>query len=125
MVPSALVVLDALPLTPNGKTDRRALPAPEPGTTGGHRAHVAPRTPLERTVVEVWEEVLGEGPIGVRDHFFERGGHSLRATRVISRLRALLDLDIPMQLIFRHPVAEDLARALASRVAAEAADAAG
>ncbi|MFD8637428.1 amino acid adenylation domain-containing protein, partial [Streptomyces sp. NPDC059656] len=120
MVPSALVVLDALPLTPNGKTDRRALPAPESGSAGGHRAHVAPRTPLERTVVEVWEEVLGEGPIGVRDHFFERGGHSLRATRVISRLRALLELDIPMQLLFRHPVAEDLARALASPVAAGA-----
>ncbi|MFJ7590597.1 amino acid adenylation domain-containing protein [Streptomyces sp. NPDC097617] len=119
MVPSALVVLDALPLTPNGKTDRRALPAPEPGTGAGARTHVAPRTPLERMVVEVWEEVLGEGPIGVRDHFFERGGHSLRATRVISRLRALLGLDIPMQLLFRHPVAEDLARALASPVAAD------
>ncbi|WP_405527574.1 amino acid adenylation domain-containing protein [Streptomyces avidinii] len=122
MVPSALVVLDALPLTPNGKTDRRALPAPEAGTAGGHRTHVAPRTPLERTVVEVWEEVLGEGPIGVRDHFFERGGHSLRATRVISRLRALLELDIPMQLLFRHPVAEDLARALASLGAAGASE---
>ncbi|MFJ8565687.1 amino acid adenylation domain-containing protein [Streptomyces sp. NPDC093514] len=122
MVPSALVVLDALPLTPNGKTDRRALPAPEAGTAGGHRAHVAPRTALERTVVEVWEEVLGEGPIGVRDHFFERGGHSLRATRVISRLRALLELDIPMQLLFRHPVAEDLARALASLGAADASE---
>ncbi|MFE5556455.1 amino acid adenylation domain-containing protein [Streptomyces sp. NPDC056544] len=120
MVPSALVVLDALPLTPNGKTDRRALPAPESGSAGGHRAHVAPRTPLERTVTEVWEEVLGEGPIGVRDHFFERGGHSLRATRVISRLRALLELDVPMQLLFRHPVAEDLARALASLGAAGA-----
>ncbi|MFF4445712.1 amino acid adenylation domain-containing protein [Streptomyces sp. NPDC001502] len=120
MVPSALVVLDALPLTPNGKTDRRALPAPESGSGGGHRAHVAPRTPLERTVTEVWEEVLGEGPIGLRDHFFERGGHSLRATRVISRLRALLELDIPMQLLFRHPVAEDLARALASLGAAGA-----
>ncbi|MFF5779143.1 amino acid adenylation domain-containing protein [Streptomyces virginiae] len=124
MVPSALVVLDALPLTPNGKTDRRALPAPEPGSGGGHRAHVAPRTPMERTVVEVWEEVLGEGPIGVRDHFFERGGHSLRATRVISRLRALLDRDIPMQLIFRHPVAEDLARALASPATADTTGAA-
>ncbi|MGW7331383.1 amino acid adenylation domain-containing protein, partial [Streptomyces sp. NPDC054840] len=124
MVPSSLVVLDALPLTPNGKTDRRALPAPQPGTGGGHRAHVAPRTPLERTVIEVWEEVLGEGPIGVRDHFFERGGHSLRATRVISRLRALLDRDIPMQLLFRHPVAEDLARALDSPVAADATGAA-
>ncbi|MGI5447870.1 amino acid adenylation domain-containing protein [Streptomyces sp. CA-243310] len=114
MVPSALVVLDALPLTPNGKTDRRALPAPGPGATAGHRAHVAPRTPLERTVAEVWEEVLGEGPIGARDHFFERGGHSLRATRVVSRLRTLLGLDVPTQLLFRHPVAEDLARALAS-----------
>ncbi|MFI5761879.1 amino acid adenylation domain-containing protein [Streptomyces sp. NPDC051563] len=122
MVPSALVVLDALPLTPNGKTDRRALPAPEPGTAGGHRAHIAPRTALERTVVEVWEEVLGEGPIGVRDHFFERGGHSLRATRVVSRLRALLELDIPVHLLFRHPVAEDLARALASLGASDASE---
>ncbi|GGZ64689.1 hypothetical protein GCM10010371_25440 [Streptomyces subrutilus] len=122
MVPSALVVLDALPLTPNGKTDRRALPASGPGATGGHRPHVAPRTALERTVAEVWEEVLGEGPIGSGDHFFERGGHSLRATRVISRLRALLGLDIPMQLLFRHPVAGDLARALASLGAATGSD---
>ncbi|MGW5285222.1 amino acid adenylation domain-containing protein [Streptomyces collinus] len=112
LVPSAVVVLDALPLTPNGKTDRRALPAPGPGGSG--RAFVAPRTALERTVVQVWEEVLGDGPVGVRDHFFERGGHSLKATRVVSRLRRLLGLDVPMQSLFRHPVAEDLARALAS-----------
>ncbi|WP_329200686.1 MULTISPECIES: non-ribosomal peptide synthetase [unclassified Streptomyces] len=114
LVPSVLVTLDALPLTPNGKVDRRALPAPEPGTGGAARAYLAPRTELERTVAEVWEEVLGDGPVGLRDHFFERGGHSLRATRVISRLRTLLGLEIPVQLLFRHPVAGDLARALAT-----------
>ncbi|MFE8938095.1 amino acid adenylation domain-containing protein [Streptomyces sp. NPDC007872] len=114
LVPSSVVVLDALPLTPNGKTDRRALPAPAPGADGTGRAYAAPRTALERTVAEVWEEVLGDGPVGVRDHFFERGGHSLKATRVVSRLRGLLGLDVPMRSLFRHPVAEDFARALAS-----------
>ncbi|MFC5955326.1 amino acid adenylation domain-containing protein [Streptomyces pratens] len=113
-VPSSVVVLDALPLTPNGKTDRKALPAPAPGAGGTARTHVAPRTALERTVAEVWEEVLGDGPVGVRDHFFERGGHSLKATRVVSRLRRLLGLDVPMRSLFQHPVAEDFARALAS-----------
>ncbi|MFC6982340.1 amino acid adenylation domain-containing protein [Streptomyces cirratus] len=113
LVPSVLVPLDSLPLTPNGKVDRRALPAPEPGAGGAARAYLAPRTALDRTVTEVWEEVLGDGPVGLRDHFFERGGHSLRATRVISRLRTLLGLEIPVQLLFRHPVAGDLARALA------------
>ncbi|MER5374850.1 amino acid adenylation domain-containing protein [Streptomyces sp. NPDC002553] len=114
LVPSSVVVLDALPLTPNGKTDRKALPAPAPGAGGTGRPHLAPRTALERTVVQVWEEVLGDGPVGVLDHFFERGGHSLKATRVVSRLRRLLGLDVPMRSLFRHPVAEDFARALAS-----------
>ncbi|MEU0677204.1 amino acid adenylation domain-containing protein [Streptomyces sp. NPDC006172] len=114
LVPSSVVVLDALPLTPNGKTDRKALPAPVAGAGGAGRPHVAPRTALERTVVQVWEEILGDGPVGVRDHFFERGGHSLKATRVVSRLRRLLGLDVPMRSLFRHPVAEDFARVLAS-----------
>ncbi|MFF3847788.1 amino acid adenylation domain-containing protein [Streptomyces sp. NPDC002328] len=114
LVPSSVVVLDALPLTPNGKTDRKALPAPAPGAGGADRPHVAPRTALERTVVHVWEEILGDGPVSVLDHFFERGGHSLKATRVVSRLRRLLGLDVPMRSLFQHPVAEDFARALAS-----------
>ncbi|MFD4790915.1 amino acid adenylation domain-containing protein, partial [Streptomyces sp. NPDC058459] len=114
LVPSSVMVLDSLPLTPNGKTDRKALPAPAPAGGGAGRPHLAPRTALERTVVQVWEEILGDGPIGLRDHFFERGGHSLRATRVVSRLRRLLGLDVPMRSLFRHPVAEDFARALAS-----------
>ncbi|MFE7777026.1 amino acid adenylation domain-containing protein [Streptomyces sp. NPDC057445] len=113
MVPAALVPLDALPLTPNGKIDRRALPEPGPAA-GHHRDFVAPRTALERTVTGVWEEILDDGPVGLRDHFFERGGHSLRATRVVSRLRNLLDREIPLQLLFRHPVAEDFAQALAA-----------
>ncbi|WP_055527375.1 amino acid adenylation domain-containing protein [Streptomyces graminilatus] len=112
LVPSSVIVLDALPLTPNGKTDRRALPAPAPNPGGAARTHVAPRTPLERTVVQVWEEILDDGPVGVLDHFFERGGHSLKATRVVSRLRRLLGLDVPIRSLFRHPVAEDFARSL-------------
>ncbi|MEW2115621.1 amino acid adenylation domain-containing protein [Streptomyces sp. NPDC005474] len=114
LVPSSVVVLDALPLTPNGKTDRAALPAPAPSSGGAGRTHVAPRTALERTVVQVWEEILDDGPVGVRDHFFERGGHSLKATRVVSRLRKLLGLDIPIRSLFHHPVAEAFAASLAT-----------
>ncbi|MEV7615516.1 amino acid adenylation domain-containing protein [Streptomyces sp. NPDC089799] len=116
MVPSTVTVLDAMPLTPNGKTDRRALPAPAAGDT--RRAYVAPAGRTERAVAEVWAEVLGDedGPVGMLDHFFERGGHSLRATRVVSRLRTVLGLDVPVRLLFRHPVAGEFARALAGLV---------
>ncbi|MFG2296413.1 amino acid adenylation domain-containing protein [Streptomyces sp. NPDC048603] len=113
MVPSTVTVLEAMPLTPNGKTDRRALPAPAAGDS--RRPYVAPAGRTERAVAEVWSEVLGDedGPVGMLDHFFERGGHSLRATRVVSRLRTVLGLDVPVRLLFRHPVAGEFSRALA------------
>jgi aspartate racemase len=76
MVPSAFVFPDALPLTPNGKIDRRALPAPdrlkqEPGST-----FVPPSDDLEIQLTKIWENVLGKKPIGVKDNFFDLGGHS-------------------------------------------------
>ena len=109
MIPAAFVVLPELPLTPNGKVDRRALPAPD--WTGGE-GFVAPRTPLETRVAEVWKEVLGIDRVGVRDSFWDLGGHSLLATRILARLRDAFEVDLPLQTLFASPTVEALAVAL-------------
>jgi amino acid adenylation domain-containing protein/thioester reductase-like protein len=85
MMPSAWLVLKQLPLTRNGKVDRRALPAPQsrPEELG---EYIAPRTELERTLANIWAQVLRVDQVGVQDNFFELGGHSLLAIRALSRI---------------------------------------
>ncbi|HEX6036831.1 non-ribosomal peptide synthetase, partial [Longimicrobium sp.] len=100
MVPGAFVSIDAIPLTANGKVDRRALPAPE-GSDGVE--YVEPRTEAERIVAGIWAEVLGVGRVGVHDDFFALGGHSLRATRVISHVRKALGAEVPVRALFESP----------------------
>ncbi|RPE36459.1 non-ribosomal peptide synthetase [Kitasatospora cineracea] len=117
-VPHAFVVLDALPLTPNGKLDRRALPVPSPGTAPS-AAHVPPRTEAEELVAEVWQEVLGVDGVGAHDDFFDLGGHSLLATRVIARLRAAVDLAVPLRTLFTHRTVAAFAEAVEAALAAE------
>ena len=97
MVPSVFRPLTALPLTPNGKIDRRALPQPGDSVTAGQGGFVAPRTPLEEDLAEIWRQVLETGQIGVHDDFFELGGHSLRAMQLIARLRQRFDLDLSIR----------------------------
>ncbi|GAB7110203.1 hypothetical protein JCM4814A_85180 [Streptomyces phaeofaciens JCM 4814] len=118
MVPAVLVELDALPQLPNGKVNRSALPAPDGERR--HRAYTAPRTEAERAVAAVWAEVLGGAQVGAHDHFFELGGHSLRAARMVSRLREVLGREIPLRLLFQHPVLADFARSLGDAGRAEA-----
>jgi acyl-coenzyme A synthetase/AMP-(fatty) acid ligase len=84
MLPSSFTVLEALPLTPNGKIDRRALPVPEEEREQAGSGPAAPRTALEKLLVEVWEETLGVRPVGIHDNFFDLGGHSLLAMRVVA-----------------------------------------
>lgn len=86
MVPSVLMLLDKIPLTVNGKIDKRALPEPE---LTSHREYIAPQTEAERECVAIWEEVLGVSPIGTTDEFFALGGDSIKAIRIVSRLREL------------------------------------
>jgi amino acid adenylation domain-containing protein len=110
MVPSAIVLLDALPLTPNGKVDRRALPAPQ---SEGSGEVAPPRTPAERTLVEIWASVLGAGSIGIHDDFFELGGNSLLATQLISRVRETFKVELPLRSAFEARTVATLAEALA------------
>ncbi|MCA1672981.1 MAG: condensation domain-containing protein, partial [Actinobacteria bacterium] len=86
MVPSAFVTLDELPLSRNGKLDRKALPAPEQDGTS-EVGYVAPRTPTEQVLADIWAQVLGVQRVGVQDNFFELGGDSILSIQVVSRAR--------------------------------------
>ena len=109
MVPSAFVALDSLPLTPNGKVDRKALPAPDQIRPELQASFVAPRTPIEEIIAEVWAEVLKLGKVGIHDNFFDLGGHSLLATQIISRVRDAFQMDIPLRTLFEKPTVAGLA----------------
>jgi amino acid adenylation domain-containing protein/non-ribosomal peptide synthase protein (TIGR01720 family) len=112
MVPSAFVLLDEMPLTPNGKINRRALPAPEVLRPEIEQRYVAPRNAIEVALVELWQEVLGINPIGVSDNFFDLGGHSLNATRLLSKVRGIFRTQLPLRVVFEATTVEALARAL-------------
>jgi non-ribosomal peptide synthase protein (TIGR01720 family) len=100
MVPTAFLVLDRMPLNPNGKVDRRALPAPEPRQSAGTH-YVAPRTPVEQTLADIWADVLGVERVGVDDDFFELGGDSILSIQVVFRTRRA-GLHISSNDVFRH-----------------------
>ncbi|WP_212744366.1 non-ribosomal peptide synthetase [Rhodococcus sp. Q] len=99
MVPSVVMVLERLPLSANGKVDRKALPVPE-FVAAEYRA---PSTPVEQTVAEVMGEVVGVERVGMDDNFFDLGGNSLIATRVVSRLSAALDIQVSLMWLFAEP----------------------
>ena len=108
MIPAAFVVLDALPTTRSGKIDRAALPDPEPtGIAGGY---VAPRTPEESLLCQLVADLLGLERVGLADHFFHVGGHSLTAMRLAAQIRDRLGRELPIHAVFEHPVLGDLAK---------------
>jgi acyl carrier protein len=99
MLPARFVRLDALPVNVNGKTDRKAL-AGLARAEDGRGEYVAPRTPLEERVAEVWARLLGHERVGVTDHFFDLGGHSLLATQIAHGLREEFQVDVPLAWFF-------------------------
>jgi pristinamycin I synthase-3/4 len=116
LVPGAFVLLDALPVTSHGKVDRGALPLPA-GIERRGAAYVAPRTPVEEAVAEIWAELLdvsGGAKVSAADSFFALGGHSLLATQVVARLRERFGVELPVRAVFEEPTLA----ALAARVEA-------
>ena len=107
MVPSALVRLEAMPMTANGKLDRRNLPAPDRSGVGS--GYVAPRTEVEEQIAGIWAEVLGLERVGIRDNFFDLGGHSLLLLRLHAMLGAYFARTVPLVQLFRYPSVETLA----------------
>ncbi len=109
MVPAAYVAIKQMPLTANGKIDRKALQQME-RSVSLRREYKAARVPLEEVLCGIWEQVLEVERVGVEDNFFEMGGHSLLATQVISRIRDVLRVELPLRILFESPTVAALAR---------------
>ncbi len=121
MIPAAFVAVAALPLSASGKVDRAALPAPA-ADAGPGAGHVAPRNAMEELLAGIWSELLGAPRVGAHDSFFDLGGHSLQATRLMGRVRETLGVSLEVRAIFEAPtlgefagqVAAEMARAIAA-----------
>jgi amino acid adenylation domain-containing protein len=112
MQPSAWVVLETLPRLPHGKVDRRALPAPaQEGAP--HPSAADARSPIEELLVSLWRELLAVVSTTVDDDFFALGGHSLLAARLLSRVRAVFGVELPLRAIFEAPTPRRLAERIA------------
>jgi thioesterase domain-containing protein len=109
MMPAVITVLPSLPVTAHGKIDRRALPAPVPERKG---AEALPRTAHEQALCELFADVLGVESVGLDDDFFERGGHSLSAMRLIAVANARLHVEASVRSVFDAPTVRGLARAI-------------
>ncbi|MFJ9030554.1 amino acid adenylation domain-containing protein [Streptomyces sp. NPDC102274] len=107
LVPALFVPLESLPLTANGKLDRAALPAPVPAAPV--RAAGSPGTPQERWLAALYAELLGTGHVGPEDGFFDLGGDSLRATRLVSAVRERFRVELDVRDVFARPTVADLA----------------
>ncbi|MBN1866414.1 amino acid adenylation domain-containing protein [Candidatus Sumerlaeota bacterium] len=112
MVPALFISLQALPETPNGKTDRRALPAPDARRPDLREAWVAPQSRMERDLADLWKGLLKLDRVGIRDNFFDLGGNSLLAYRVVAELSRRLDTQVPVVRTFQYPTIHALARFL-------------
>ena len=121
MVPSAFVMLDALPVAASGKVDRRALPAPDASEPHSAAGYEPPADEVEAGLVEVWEEEIGVRPIGVADAFFDIGGNSLLAVRLMRRVRDRFGCDVPLSALVVGGTVRDLAAAVRGRLGARPA----
>ncbi|MBW4483048.1 MAG: amino acid adenylation domain-containing protein [Tildeniella torsiva UHER 1998/13D] len=117
MVPSAVVALEALPLTPNGKLDRQALPVPE--TLAAQRSYIPPTTPAEKTLAQIWAQVLGLEQVGVDDNFFSLGGDSILSIQVIAKANQA-GLSLTPKQLFDHQTIAALAAVAGTQIRVQA-----
>ena len=110
MLPGAYVVLDSLPLNDNKKIDRKSLPPPDKLGLKSVESHVLPRTPTEEVLAEIMAKVLGVERVGASDNFFDLGGHSLIAAKVMSRVREAFSIEMPVRSLFEAPKVAELAK---------------
>jgi hypothetical protein len=120
MVPTAFMFMDSLPLI-NGKLDRRALPKPDGKRPELSSAYEPPANEIERSLTTIWTKVLAIDRVGVRDDFFNLGGNSLLATRVVSRIRDAFQVEIPLRTLFKKPTITELALLISAMQAEESA----
>ncbi|MGD2087796.1 MAG: AMP-binding protein [Candidatus Aminicenantes bacterium] len=109
MIPSYFVQLERIPLTSNGKIDKNALPAPELKRSKAKATYIAPKTDIEKVIAEIWKEVLKVDMAGVHDNFFDLGGNSLDIIMVGSKLKEVIEREIPVVTLFTYPTVHSLA----------------
>jgi amino acid adenylation domain-containing protein len=109
MLPTTFTYLERLPLTPTGKVDRQSLPEPAVDTTDIRTPYIAPRTPIEQSLVDIWRDIMAAQAIGIYDDFFDLGGHSLLATRMLARIREQFHMELPLRVLFEQPTVAGLA----------------
>jgi thioesterase domain-containing protein len=119
-VPAHFVEVEAFPLTPNGKVDRKALPAPAAGDAASPGGYRPPRNDLEVSLAAAWEKVLGVPRVGIGDNFFDLGGTSLTALKLIMEMAATSGIEIGLGSVFRHPTIAELVESLGSDAARNA-----
>ncbi|BDA68759.1 hypothetical protein CAL7716_029250 [Calothrix sp. PCC 7716] len=110
MIPSAFVMLDNLPLAPSGKVDRKALPEPDNLRPELEIAYVLPQNEMERAIADIWQKILKVEKVGIKDNFFDLGGHSLNVLQVYSKLRELLKADLAITDLFKYPTISSLSQ---------------
>jgi len=110
MLPTAYVLLADFPLTPNGKIDRKALPEPQPNTSTTDS--LPPQTPTEQLLANIWAETLNLSTVSTTDNFFEIGGHSLLAARIVARVKPIFGVSVSLRSLFENPILSDFATTL-------------
>ncbi|MGH8078265.1 MAG: condensation domain-containing protein, partial [Lysobacter sp.] len=122
MVPAAVVCLQALPLSGNGKIDRRRLPDPD---WSAGKTFVAPEGEFEIRLARIWADILGAQAVGATDNFFDLGGHSLKATRLVSAISREFAIELPLVQVFQAPFLRAMAKRIEQQCAIDASRAAG
>ncbi|OLQ57027.1 non-ribosomal peptide synthetase [Bacillus licheniformis] len=115
MIPAYFVQVEKMPITANGKIDRKALPAPEGNRLTGTE-YAAPETLIEKQLAEIWKNILGLTDPGIKDNFFDAGGHSLKVLQLIHQINAGMGLNMHYQAVYDFPTIETMARAIQAAV---------